>query len=181
MQQGGIALTNRGQQFNTALADLYPFATNVDSVLAVLHRQGAATTTLLHDGGEVFSALSRSPSALQGFVRNSNALFAATSARDTALADTIKAFPAFLAQTRATIERTARFAVDTKPLIDELHPAAAQLTPALQTLVVVAPELKTLMLNVTPLTQAAHTGLPGAPALPLRERPLPAAAQAVSR
>ncbi|MGH3266490.1 MAG: MlaD family protein, partial [Trebonia sp.] len=40
MQQGGIALTGRGQQFNTALADLYPFATNVDAVLAVLHRQG---------------------------------------------------------------------------------------------------------------------------------------------
>jgi phospholipid/cholesterol/gamma-HCH transport system substrate-binding protein len=38
MQQGGIALTNRGEQFNAALADLYPFATNVDSVLAVLNR-----------------------------------------------------------------------------------------------------------------------------------------------
>ena len=42
MQQGGVALTNRGQQFNTALADLYPFATNVDSVLAVLQPPGPA-------------------------------------------------------------------------------------------------------------------------------------------
>jgi phospholipid/cholesterol/gamma-HCH transport system substrate-binding protein len=160
MQQGAIALTNRGQQFNTALADLYPFATNVDSVLTVLRRQGQATTTLLHDGGQVFSALSRSPAALQGFVRNSNALFAATASRDTALADTIRAFPAFLVQTRSTIQRLGRFSVATKPLVDELHPAAVQLTPALQKLVVVAPELRTLVQVVAPLTAASRTGLP---------------------
>ena len=101
-------------------------------MLAVLRRQSAATTTLLHDGGQVFSALSRSPSTLQSFVRNTNALFAATAARDTELADTIRAFPAFLGETRSTIDRLATFAQTTKPLIDELHPAAVQLTPALQ-------------------------------------------------
>jgi phospholipid/cholesterol/gamma-HCH transport system substrate-binding protein len=160
MQQAGIALTNRGQQFNTALADLYPFATNVDSVLSVLNRQGAATTTLLHDGGQVFSALSRSPSQLQGFVRNTNSLFAATSARNVALAATISAFPAFLAQTRATINRVARFSRTTKPLIDELRPAAVQLSPALQSLTVLAPELRTLMTDVGPLTAASKAGFP---------------------
>jgi phospholipid/cholesterol/gamma-HCH transport system substrate-binding protein len=160
MQQGAVALTNRGQQFNTALADLYPFATNVESVLAVLRRQGQATSTLLRDGGQVFSALSRSPSALQGFVRNSNAVFAATASRDTALADTIRAFPAFLAQTRSSIERLGRFSADTQPLVDELHPAAVQLTPALRKLVVAAPELRTLVTVVGPLNQAARTGFP---------------------
>ena len=40
MQQGAIALTNRGEQFNAALASLYPFATNVESVLAVLQPPG---------------------------------------------------------------------------------------------------------------------------------------------
>ena len=54
MQQSGIALTNRGEDFNQAFAQLYPFATNVDSVLAVLNRQSAATTTLLRDGAQVF-------------------------------------------------------------------------------------------------------------------------------
>src|SRR6201995_23855 len=67
MQQGGIALSNRGQQFNAAFAQLYPCATNVNSVLAVLRRQQSATSTLLHDGGQVFSALSSSPAELQGF------------------------------------------------------------------------------------------------------------------
>jgi phospholipid/cholesterol/gamma-HCH transport system substrate-binding protein len=160
MQQSGIALTNRGEQFNAAFADLYPFATNVDSVLAVLNRQGAATTTLLHDGGQVFSALSRSPSQLQGFVRNTNSLFAATAARNAALAATVQAFPAFLVQTRATINRVARFSRTTKPLIDELRPAAVQLSPALQSLTVLAPELRTLMSDVGPLTSASKAGFP---------------------
>ena len=160
MVQGGIALTNRGQQFNAALADLYPFATNVDSVLSVLHRQGAATTTLLADGGQVFSALSKSPAQLQSFVSNSNQVFSATAARDVSLAATIRAFPAFLRQTRSTIDRLSRFASTAKPLVDELHPAAVALTPALRSLNTVAPELRTLMTDVAPLTSAANTGFP---------------------
>ena len=160
MQQGGIALTNRGEQFNAALASLYPFATNVESVLAVLRRQGAATTTLLHDGGQVFSALSRSPTELQSFVRNNNALFAATTARDVALADTIKAFPAFLSESTATIKQLTRFAQTTKPLVDELRPAALALNPLLAKVVVLAPELRSLLINIGPLTQASKAGFP---------------------
>jgi phospholipid/cholesterol/gamma-HCH transport system substrate-binding protein len=160
MQQSGIALTNRGEDFNAAFASLYPFATNVESVLAVLRRQGVATSTLLRDGGQVFSALSRSPAALQSFVRNSNALFAATAARDADLADTIRAFPAFLAETTATVKRLTRFAQTTKPLIDELRPAAVQLTPVLEGTAKLAPELRSLMINIAPLTAASKAGFP---------------------
>jgi phospholipid/cholesterol/gamma-HCH transport system substrate-binding protein len=160
MQQGAIALTGRGEQFNAAFADLYPFATNVESVLTVLRRQGKATTTLLHDGGQVFSALSRSPSLLQSFVRNNNALFTATAARDVALADTIKAFPAFLSESTATIKQLTRFAQTTKPLVDELRPAALALNPVLAKTVTLAPELRDLLIDIGPLTQASKAGFP---------------------
>jgi phospholipid/cholesterol/gamma-HCH transport system substrate-binding protein len=159
-QQDGIALTGRGQDFNAAFAELYPFATNVDSVLAVLRRDSAATSTLLRDGGQVFSALSRSPAQLQGFIRNSNAVFAATAAQDAALADTIRAFPAFTVATRQTIARVNQFATTTKPLIDELRPAAGPLSSALEASVTFAPELRDLMVNIGPLTQASKTGVP---------------------
>jgi virulence factor Mce-like protein len=159
-QQDGIALTRRGQDFNAAFAELYPFATNVDSVLAVLHRDSAATTTLLHDGGQVFAALSHSPAQLQGFIRNSNAVFAATAAQDTALANTIRAFPAFTVATRQTIQRVNQFATIAKPLIDELRPAAGPLSTALEESVTFAPELRDLMVNIGPLTQASKTGVP---------------------
>jgi phospholipid/cholesterol/gamma-HCH transport system substrate-binding protein len=159
-QQDAIALTGRGQDFNNAFAELYPFATNVDAVLTVLRRDSAATSTLLRDGGQVFSAISASPAQLQGFIRNSNAVFAATAARDTALANTIRAFPPFLIATRETIDRVNRFATNTKPLIDELRPAAVQLTPALQATVVLAPELRDLLTNIGPLTAASRQGVP---------------------
>ncbi|HET9720667.1 MAG TPA: MlaD family protein, partial [Solirubrobacteraceae bacterium] len=51
MQQDGMAFTNRGQDLNDALAELYPFATNADAVLAVLRRDSSATRALLSDGG----------------------------------------------------------------------------------------------------------------------------------
>jgi phospholipid/cholesterol/gamma-HCH transport system substrate-binding protein len=160
MQQQGVALTGRGQNLNAALGELYPFATNVDSVLAVLNRDSAATSTLLREGGQVFSAIARSPSALQQLVDNSNAAFSATAAQSTALAQTIKAFPAFLAANRITIDRVKRFAVTTKPLVDELRPAAVQLTPTLKSVAILAPQLKSLLVNIGPLTHASKSGVP---------------------
>ena len=160
MQQDGVALTNRGQDLNAALAELYPFATNVDSVLAVLNRDSAATSTLLSDGGQVFSAIARSPAALQQLINNADGAFSATAAQSTALAQTIQAFPPFLLATKATVDRVARFAQTTKPLVDELRPAAVQLSPALQSLAVLAPQLKSLLVNVGPLTHASKAGVP---------------------
>lgn len=159
-QQDAVALTNRGQDFNEALAELYPFATNVDSVLSVLNRDGAATSTLLREGGQVFGALARSPSQLQGFVRNSNAVFASTAARDRALAAAIRAFPGFTVATRLTVDRVRRFATEATPLINELRPAARQLTPTLRETVTLAPELRSLLENIAPLTRASKAGVP---------------------
>jgi virulence factor Mce-like protein len=160
MQESGVALTGRGQQFNAAFAYLYPFASNVDSVLTVLRRDSAATRTLLHDGGRVFGAIGQVPSQLQGFVRNSNTVFATTAARNTALADAIRAFPPFLIAARTTVARLNRFATTTKPLIDELRPAAVQLSPALQATAVAAPALRDLMVAIAPLTAASKQGVP---------------------
>jgi hypothetical protein len=160
MQQQGSALTGRGQDLNAALAELYPFATNVNSVLAVLNRDSAATSTLLRDGGQVLSSIARSPAALQQLVDNGNAAFSATAAQADALAAAIKAFPAFLVAQRQTIDRVRRFAVSTQPLVDELRPAAVELTPALKSLAVLAPQLKSLLTAEGPLTRASEAGIP---------------------
>src|SRR5262249_31918293 len=131
-----------------------------DRVLSVLRRDDADTSTLLREGGQVFGALAKSPSQLQGFVRNSRAVFAATAARNAALADTIRALPGFTVATRLTVARVHEFATLAKPLIDELKPAALQLTPTLQATAIFAPELKTLLVNLGPLTAASKTGVP---------------------
>jgi hypothetical protein len=108
----------------------------------------------------VFSALAASPQRLQSLVRNSNAVFSSTAQRNAELAATIRAFPAFLRQSRTTINSVSAFARKTQPLVDELHPAAVRLTPALRSVRTVAPELLTLMQDVGPLTRAVRTGFP---------------------
>jgi phospholipid/cholesterol/gamma-HCH transport system substrate-binding protein len=160
MQQDGIALTGRGQAFNAAFYELYPFATNVESVLTVLRRDSQATSTLLRDGGQVFGALSKSPAQLQGLINNSNSVFATTAAQDIALANAIRAFPDFLIATRQTVTRLTQFAGTTQPLINELRPAAVQLSPALQETAILAPILRNVLTDIGPLTSAAKTGVP---------------------
>ena len=109
MQQQGTALTGRGQDLNAALAELYPFATNVDSVLAVLDQQqrGHQHAPERRRAG----AGRRHPvagGACGKFVNDANTTFSATAAQAAALAATIKAFPAFLTATKTTIDRVAQ-------------------------------------------------------------------------
>ena len=52
------------------------------------------------------------------------------------------------------------FATAATPLVDELRPAAAQLTPALEAIEPLAPYLRDLLVNIGPLTRAAATGVP---------------------
>jgi phospholipid/cholesterol/gamma-HCH transport system substrate-binding protein len=160
MQDDGMAFTNRGEDFNDALAQLVPFAGNVNNVLEVLRRDSSATSTLLSDGGRVLSAISQNPAQLQGLIHNANSVFAATAAQDTDLADAVKAFPAFLASTRQTIGAVKSFAGDANPLIQELQPAATPLSDALEESAKLAPALKAVLVGLGPLTKAAQTGIP---------------------
>jgi len=160
MVQSGIALTARGQDFNDAFAQLYPFATNVDSVLTVLRNDRNATSVLVHDSGQVFSALAASPAHLQGLIRNADAVFAVTAQRQLELAQAVRAFPAFLIATRLTIARLQQFATATKPLVDQLRPAAVPLSQALAAIDKLAPVLRALMVDLGPLNAAARTGEP---------------------
>jgi phospholipid/cholesterol/gamma-HCH transport system substrate-binding protein len=160
MQGDAVAFTARGQDFNNALAELFPFAHNVSSVLAVLRRDSGATRALLSDGGEVLTAISRNPAQLQGLIRNANTVFSTTAARNSELAAAVRAFPPFLVSTRLTVQALNTFAGQTQPLVDELKPAAVQLSPALVSLAKLAPNLDTLMKVLGPLTSAAQTGVP---------------------
>jgi virulence factor Mce-like protein len=160
MQDDGMAFTNRGEDFNEALAQLVPFSSNVNKVLAVLRRDGSATSTLLSDGGRVLSAISQNPTELQGLIRNANSVFAATAAQGGDLAASIKAFPAFLASTRETLGSVKEFAGDANPLIKELQPAATPLSDAIEQSAKLAPPLKAVMVGLAPLTKAAETGIP---------------------
>jgi virulence factor Mce-like protein len=160
LDQQGRAVGDGGQQLNDALANLTPFAQDVDDVLRILNRQSGETRGLVRDTGVVFDALSERQGQLRGLVENSNRVFETTAARDRELAASFVALPTFLRETRATSKRLTAFAKTADPLVTQLRPAARQLSPTLVDLARVSPNLRGLFKDLGPLVKASKKGLP---------------------
>ena len=158
--QQGIAARGRAGQINDALANLTPFAEDTDDVLRVLRAQGTATSTLIRDTGEVFAALTERKGQLRALIRNSNRTWEAIASRDAQLADTFRVFPTFLRESRATTRRVTSFADDANPLVDQLRPAARQISPTLIDLDRLAPDLRGFFKDLNPLVRVSRAGLP---------------------
>ncbi len=156
----GRGVEQGGADLNRALAQLTPFAEDVDDVLRILRRQDGATRGLVRDTGQVFDALSERRGQLRGLISNSNRVFETTAARDQKLADAFVAFPTFLREARTTSRRLTRFADDTDPLVTQLRPAARELSPALRNVQAIAPDLRGLFRDLGPLIRVSRPGLP---------------------
>jgi virulence factor Mce-like protein len=172
LDQQGRAVSNRGRALNDALANLGPFADDLEDVLAILHRQEGATRGLVRGTGEVFGALSERPGQLRELISASNQAFRATAARDRELADTFRVLPTFLDEARLTTRRVTRFARAADPLVTQLRPAARELSPTLQGVNRLAPDLRGLMIDLGPLVRVARRGLPATEQLLDELRPL---------
>ncbi|MEX1142618.1 MAG: MlaD family protein [Thermoleophilaceae bacterium] len=156
----GRAVGDRGEELNAALGNLTPFAQDAEDVIRILRRQSAATRGLVRDTGTVFEALSERRGQLRGLIANSNRVFATTAARDDRLAETFRALPTFLRETRTTTRRVTDFARRTNPLVTQLRPAARELSPTLVDLREIAPDLRGLFRDLDPLIRVSRRGLP---------------------
>ncbi len=160
MRDGGMALTNRGEDFNAALAQLTPFATNVSGVLEVLNRDSGATRSLLANGATVLSAIAAQPAQLQALVRNTDHVFTTTARRGSELTAAVRAFPAFLTTAQRAVARLDGFSADAQPLVNTLTAAAPAFSSALVRLGAIAPGLRTVLRDLAPLTRASRGGIP---------------------
>jgi len=158
--QAGIAAKGNAENLNDALALLTPFAEDTDEVLEVLRQQGDATKRFVRDTGYVFDALTERKGQLRDLIRNSNRTWEAIASRDRQFADTFRVLPTFLREGRATTARLSSFADNTNPLIDQLRPAARELSPTLIELDQLAPDLKAVFENLDPLVRVSKRGLP---------------------
>jgi phospholipid/cholesterol/gamma-HCH transport system substrate-binding protein len=161
-QDVSIALRHRGADLSAAIGNLGPFASDLDRLLRILDSERLATRRFVRDTGEVFEALSERRGQLRGLIENSEAVFSTTAARNEALQDAFVALPTFLDEQRLTLERLERFAVDTDPLVQQLRPAARELSPTLIDLGRLAPELRDFFIG---FREAATAAKPGFPAL----------------
>jgi phospholipid/cholesterol/gamma-HCH transport system substrate-binding protein len=160
LDQQGLAVRGQAEAISNALALLTPFAENTDDVLKVLRAQSGATRAFVRDTGEVFTALSERKGQLRALIDNSNRVWTAIASRNEELADTFRVFPTFLREGRATTARATAFAKDANPLIDQLRPAARQLSPTLVDLDKLAPDLRRFFKGLGPFVSVARKGLP---------------------
>jgi phospholipid/cholesterol/gamma-HCH transport system substrate-binding protein len=172
LDQQGLAVRGQAEAISNTLALLTPFAENTDDVLKVLRAQSGATRAFVRDTGEVFTALSERKGQLRGLIGNANRVWTAIASRNEELADTFRVFPTFLREGRATTARATSFAKDANPLIDQLRPAARQISPALVGLDKLSPDLRSLFKGLGPFVSAARKGLPATEQVLNNTRPI---------
>jgi phospholipid/cholesterol/gamma-HCH transport system substrate-binding protein len=155
-------IDGRGRDLNDALGTLPGFAADGADVLAVLESQRGALQRLVQNTGVTFAALTEDEQALRTLITSSKRVFDATASRNDALAESIRIFPTFLDESKATLARLETFSADTRPLVQDLRPVARDLKPTLADVRALAPDLERFFRDLDPLIAAARRGLPAA-------------------
>ncbi len=156
----GRAVHHRGRDINDAAGTLPVFLDTSERFLRVLDRNELTVRRLIRNSGTVFDEISSDEEELRSLVADADAAFAQIGRRHERLAETIRVLPTFLAESRLTLRRTARFAQRADPLVRELRPALAALRPAAGDLAAAAPSLKRFARGLDPLIRAGRSGLP---------------------
>jgi virulence factor Mce-like protein len=163
VQQGSTVVSgNYPQDFNDALGNLAPFATDGSKLLDILDDQEIAVRRTIKHTGRVFNALAAEDGQLSGLITNGNETFAALASRDESLAQTFQVLPTFERETRTTLRRLDRFAANTRPLVNDLKGPADDLGPTVRDLGRLAPHLTKTLHDLNPLIRASRRGLPAA-------------------
>ena len=160
-QQLSKAIAGNDQNLNSVIGNLPTFAADATDILRVLDVEHGSVVRLVQNGGTVFQAIGRDPATLRNLITSGETTFATTASVQNALAQTFAVFPTFENETKLTMERLKRFAINTDPLVRELSPVAAQLGPTLRAVRALSPDLRRLFANLGPLITVSQTGLPG--------------------
>jgi phospholipid/cholesterol/gamma-HCH transport system substrate-binding protein len=159
-QQLAVAVKGNDQNISNVIGNLPTFAADTTDLLQVLDVQHTAVVRLVQNGGTLFAALNKDPTALRNLITSAETTFHTTAANNNAIAATFHVFPTFLDETRKTMTRLKGFSQDTDPLVKELEPVARNFKPTLHDVDLLAPSLRNFLTNLGPLITASKTGLP---------------------
>jgi len=160
MQEGAVAIEGRGQSFSNALAEFDPFFSEFDQLFRLLDTQRLAVEQLFSNGTTTFRALRGREGQLAELIRNSDAVWRTTAARNRDIEALFRAFPTFEDEQRLTFDRLKEFALNTDPLFRQLVPAAEQLSPTLIAFSRFAPQAKGFFEGLETVIDRAPTGFP---------------------
>jgi ABC-type transporter Mla subunit MlaD len=159
MQEGAIAIAGQGAALSTAFAELDPAFTEFDRLFRLLDTQRLAVGQLFRNGTTTLRALRGRQGQLAELIRNSNAVFSTTAARDRNIEALFRAFPTFEDEQRLTFNRLREFALNANPLFRQLVPAAEQLSPTLIAVSYLVPQLKGFFEGLETVIDRAPDGL----------------------
>ena len=155
-----IAIQDRGLDLNDSFGNLGPFLVDASEVVDILGRQKVALKGVVRDTGAVFEALTEQEQALAGAIVGSNNTFEGLASEEAALAESFQILPTFQRETRETLIRLDAFADNAHPLIRDLIPVARDLSPTLRSVRELAPNLRSLFVDLDEFQQVSLEGLP---------------------
>lgn len=181
MREFALGLGGRGTNLNDALGNLDPTAQQIATVSQILDRQRAAIGTVLHDGSGVLQSLSQRQEDLRSLVSAGDQVLSMTASRNRAVTDVVDALPGFLSDLQRTMNVAGAAAVQGGPTLHALLPAAPLLSPALDALGALAPQLRSTLSQLGPVITALGPALPALDRMIARARPFSIAAAAAGR
>jgi virulence factor Mce-like protein len=159
LQNAAIAVDGRGEDLGNAFAEIEPTFTAFDRVFRTLDTQQQAVTQLFANGGVTLDALQGRRRDLAGLISDADRVFAVTGQRNAELEAAFRAFPTFLDESKATVERLQTFSEDADPLIRQLLPVSRQLSPTLVQLGRLSPGFRSLFTGLGPTVNRSPSGL----------------------
>ena len=159
-QEAAVAIDGRGQALSYAFGELEPTFSEFDRIFRTLDSQRLAVKQLFRNGATTLAALRGREGQLQGLIRNSDAVFRTTAARERDIEALFRAFPTFQEESRLVLERFKAFAQNANPLMRQLVPVAEELSPTLVAFSRFAPEAKGFFEGFGPVIDLAPTGFP---------------------
>ncbi len=126
----GAGLASRGSDIEAAVKRANPVLRDVDRLIGTLNDQRDRLTQLAADSEQILEPLSRERAHVAGFFANSGAAAQASSERGEDLEASLRKFPAFLREFRATMASLGGFSETATPVFADLGEAAPSFAEA---------------------------------------------------
>ena len=130
----GAGFAGRGEDLEVLIKRANPFLRDVDRLFGVLSGQRDRLAQLAADSDAILQPLARERTHVAGFLSNAGASAQATAERGADLEASLRKFPTFLREFRATMRSLQGFSDAATPVFADLGKAAPSLTDATRTL-----------------------------------------------
>ena len=159
-QDAALSIAGQGANLAYFFGELEPSLAQFDRLFRVLDSQRLAVKQLFRNGATSLQALRGRQGELAELIRNSNAVFTTTAARDREIEALFRAFPTFQDESRLTVDRLASFSIKADPVMRKLVPVAEELSPTLVAFSKFAPPAKGFFEGLEPVIERAPSGFP---------------------